>query len=595
MSNYPEYAFGIDLGTSNSAISYYDVEKKEVISIIFNDVKFTPSVVYYPPKGGSVICGEAARRRTGPNVINQIKRLIGRKYSEIDKKHALYTSYDITKTTDDEVVVSLTINGNKVNKTPEEITTELFKYLKSGAIDAGVGNDRINAVITCPSNFNLSQKEKTIQAARNAGINVLSMITEPTAAAIAYLEDSKRSEKTVLVIDLGGGTLDVSIVIEQNSEYHVKCTSGDTHFGGVDIDQTIANYIMEINPDLKDLITSKKSKRALLRRCEEAKWLFSNETTQYVEISLDGVIKDVDTSLMQLEVTYDEFVRINSEIINKIDKKIDEALQVASLSEKDLNCVLLVGGPTKLVFIKQHFTKRFGEVLSSIDPMLAVCKGAAIRAAKQGGTFVDVVPISLGLCNLGVLFERIIPANSSLPICRERIMKTSKENQRTIKIEVFEGESDICLENTRLKDVIIDLGEPQPKATPVIVSFCINTNGLFSVSAKISNDNYTHTFDIDNITSHTQKHSITSTASSTSSITSNNKTAVLLNLRGIINDIEVDEKFPTHLNKTKLIAFKKCNAFDSYEQLMEACQELKNMFRSLENIKDLIEYDEQKK
>ncbi|ELP83393.1 DnaK family protein, partial [Entamoeba invadens IP1] len=357
------------------------------------------------------------------------------------------------------------------------------------------------AVITIPANFSSEQRAATKDAAEIAGIDVLELVMEPTAAAIAY-------DKTIglinnnkyLVLDLGGGTFDVSVVDIKDKNFTVLSTDGDTHLGGKDIDLAILKYLVENNPQLNLFIhpneNTKRSpavcaraRRNLIKNCERAKMQFSTEGTANVEISLVGVVpQNAMEQVCEIDSTISAeiFEEICQPIFEKAKNVIQNVFRKKALTVSDIRDVILVGGPTRLCCFKKMIKNMFGkESLSQVDTMMVVCQGASIKAVETEKRYTDVVPISLGILSYGVLFEKIIESGTAFPTINEKKFLTTIDNQKVLSVRIFEGEKDICADNLKIGQFEIQIDKPQPKGSPIIVRFIIDSSGLFTVEAKM--------------------------------------------------------------------------------------------------------------
>ncbi|EDR22871.1 heat shock 70 kDa protein, putative [Entamoeba dispar SAW760] len=602
-----EVVFGIDLGTTNSSIGYFDVNKQSVEVIKFNNDKFTPSVVYYPTKSEQdIICGVSAtmmNKRT-KNIICEAKRFIGRrvKPSEIENDKSLLNKISIE---DGELFYEIEQDNQIKKLSPVEVSSQILLYLKQQAINS-INNknlsDSFKAVITVPANFSSEQRDATAAAAEIAGIEVIEFVNEPTAAAIAY----DKSQTLInggkyMVIDFGGGTFDVSIVTVSDKEFTVNATDGDTHLGGKDIDIAMMNYLLENNEQLEKYVIFQdksirneaactRSKKGLLHNCELAKILFSNEETSDVEVSLSSVIPEKDLEDVQQEVSMvidsTTFIELCEPLFKRIQKTIERALDKKSIPKEEIKDVILVGGPTKLCCFKKMIKEFFGkQPLTTIDTMLAVCQGAAYRAFGTDKHYTDVVPISLGVCNLGVLFQKIIPSGTEIPVVKEKQLMTAIDGQKTLSIDIYEGEKDICPENLKLGNFEIQIDKPQPKKTPVNVRFIIDSSGLFTVEAKIEGLGIEKTLIVEDKKRKRTKEMIQSLKQQVQENEKRrkeveHKNGLLMLLNGLKNDIEVDDQFvPDEWYDS--MCHKKYSSIEEYQSVLK---ELSTRYRHLETV-----------
>ncbi|EKE37297.1 hypothetical protein ENUP19_0057G0009 [Entamoeba nuttalli] len=602
-----EVVFGIDLGTTNSSIGYYDVNKQSVEVIKFNNDKFTPSVVYYPAKSEQdIICGVSATmmNKRSKNIIYEAKRFIGRRVNpnEIENDKSLLNKISIE---DGELFYEIEQDNQIKKVSPVEVSSQILLYLKQQAINS-INNkslsDNFKAVITVPANFSSEQRDATAAAAEIAGIEVIELVNEPTAAAIAY----DKSQTLInggkyMVIDFGGGTFDVSIVTVSDEEFIVNATDGDTHLGGKDIDIEMMNYLLENNEQLEKYVIFQdksirneaacaRSKKRLLHNCELAKILFSNEETNDVEVSLSDVVPEKDLEDIQQEVSMVidslTFIELCDPLFKRIQQTIERALNKKGIHKEEIKDVILVGGPTKLCCFKKMIKEFFGkQPLTTIDTMLAVCQGAAYKAFGTDKHYTDVVPISLGVCNLGVLFQKIIPSGTEIPVVKEKQLMTAIDGQKTLSIDIYEGEKDICPENLKLGNFEIQIDKPQPKKTPVNVRFIIDSSGLFTVEAKIEGLGIEKTLIVEDKKRKRTKEMIQSLKQQVQENEKRrkeveHKNGLLMLLNGLKNDIEVDSQFvPDEWYNS--MCHKKYSTIEEYQSVLK---ELSTKYKHLESV-----------
>ena len=486
---------GIDLGTTYSCVGYY---KDGSVEIIANDQgnRTTPSYVSFNDNG-EIIIGDPAKNIASKNPVNTIfdnKRLIGRKFSDDSvQKDLKHFPYKVISDDNDKPVIII----NDKHYCVEEISALLLRYLKNTA-STYLGQEVKNAVITVPAYFNDSQRQATKDAGTIAGLNVIRIINEPTAAAIAY-GLNKSGAKNVLVFDLGGGTFDVSILEMDNGVFTVKATSGDSHLGGEDFDNKIVTHCLtefakknkyDINLT-KELLNNKKAVRRLRTYCETAKKTLSAnfQTTIYCENFHDG--NDLDILLTRAK--FEELC--NNEFL-KCFIPLDMALKDSKINKNDIDDIVLIGGSTRIPKIRQMLKDYFNskEPKSDINPDEAVAFGAAVQAAILSGesdeklnqiVLVDVTPLSLGIETAGGVMSKIINRNSTIPIKKTQIFSTYSDNQPGVTVKVYEGERQMTCDNNLLGTFELLGIPPMPRGIPQIeVTFNLDTNGILQVYAK---------------------------------------------------------------------------------------------------------------
>jgi len=480
---------GIDLGTTNSCVAIMDGTAARVIENA-EGARTTPSIVAFTEEERLV--GQAAKRQavTNPeNTLFAIKRLIGRRTDDpMVKKDKDMVPYNIVDGGNGDAWVE--VNGEKYS--PSQISAFTLQKMKETA-EAYLGEDVTQAVITVPAYFNDAQRQATKDAGKIAGLEVLRIINEPTAAALAYGLD-KKGTKTIAVYDLGGGTFDVSILEIDDGLFEVKSTNGDTFLGGEDFDMRIVDYLAtefkkENGVDLK------KDKMALQRlkeAAEKAKIELSSSTQ--TEINQPFISMDPKTSQplhLVLKLTRAKLESLVGDLITRSMKPCAAALKDAGLAKGDIDEIVLVGGMTRMPKVIEEVTKFFGkEPNKGVNPDEVVAMGAAIQAGVLQGdvkdvVLLDVTPLSLGIETLGGVFTRLIDRNTTIPTKKSQIFSTAEDNQNAVTLRVFQGEREMAADNKILGQFNLEDIPPAPRGMPQIeVTFDIDANGIVSVGAK---------------------------------------------------------------------------------------------------------------
>jgi len=486
-------AVGIDLGTTLSEIAIIEGGKPKLIPSSEGS-NLVPSVVAIS-KTGERLVGQVAKRQAivnPENTIYSIKRFMGRKWGEPSgrelpvEEDAKRVTYKTTRGPNNEVRV---IMGGK-EYTPPEISAMILQKLKADA-EAYLGEKVTDAVITVPAYFNDSQRQATKDAGTIAGFNVLRIINEPTAAALAYGADKKK-EGIIAVYDLGGGTFDISILEIGEGTFQVKSTSGNTHLGGDDFDQRIIEWLCaEFKRDQGiDLKNDRMAMQRLKEAAERAKIELS--TVQQTEISLPFITADASgPKHLNIKLTRSKLEQLVMDLVEQTFDSCRQALKDAGLTPAQINEVLLVGGQTRMPLVQEKVRQFFGkEPSKGINPDEVVAMGAAIQAGVLKGEvgevlLLDVTPLTLGIETLGGVATPLIPRNTTIPTSKTQIFSTASDNQTSVEIHVLQGERPMAADNRTLGRFILDGILPAPRGVPQIeVTFDIDANGILSVSAR---------------------------------------------------------------------------------------------------------------
>jgi molecular chaperone DnaK len=479
---------GIDLGTTNSCVAIMEAGDPVVITNAEGS-RITPSVVAFT-EGGERLVGQIARRQaiTNPeNTIFAVKRLIGRRFEDPEVQKALKISpYKIVKADNGDAWVE--IRGKKYS--PAEISAFTLQKMKQTAEDH-LGEKVTEAVITVPAYFNDSQRQATKDAGRIAGLNVLRIINEPTAASLAYGLDKKKDEK-IAVFDLGGGTFDVSILELGDGVFEVKATNGDTFLGGEDFDQRVIDYLAdEFKKDQGiDLRNDRMALQRLKEAAEKAKCELS--TAMETDINLPFVTADqTGPKHLNMKLSRAKLEMLVSDLLDRLEGPCTTALRDAGLSTKDIDEVILVGGMIRMPAVQERVKKLFGkEPHKGVNPDEVVAIGAGIQGAVLKGEvkdvlLLDVTPLSLGIETLGGVFTKLIEKNTTIPTKKSQVFSTAQDNQNAVTIRVFQGEREMAANNKLLGQFDLVGIPPAPRGMPQIeVTFDIDANGIVHVHAK---------------------------------------------------------------------------------------------------------------
>jgi molecular chaperone DnaK len=478
---------GIDLGTTNSVVAVMEGGKPVVIANA-EGMRTTPSVVGFSKEGERVV-GQMARRQTVLNPQNTffaVKRFIGRKYGELSPE-SKRVPYTIRK----DEIGNIRIACPRLNKefAPEEISAMVLKKLADDA-SRYLGEPVTGAVITVPAYFNDSQRQATRDAGRIAGLEVLRILNEPTAASLAYGLDRGETE-TILVFDLGGGTFDVSILEVGDGVFEVKSTSGDTQLGGNEFDRKIVDWLAEqfLEAESVDLRRDRQALQRLMEAAEKAKIELSAVSVTDINLPFITATEDGPKHL-ETRLTRSQFEGLCVDLIGRIRTPVKRALKDAGLSPADIEEVVLVGGSTRMPMVKQLVRDLIGtEPNENVNPDEVVAVGAAIQAGILAGELkdvllLDVTPLSMGLETIGGVMKKLIPRNTTIPVRRSDIFSTSENNQNTVEIHVVQGEREMALNNKSLGRFKLYGIPPAPRGIPQVqVSFDIDANGILQVTA----------------------------------------------------------------------------------------------------------------
>ena len=483
---------GIDLGTTNSCVSVMDGGKPKVIENS-EGARTTPSIVAFT-KDGERLIGQPAKRQAvtnGDNTIFAVKRLIGRRFDDpVTKKDTELVPYTITKGKNGDAWVS----AGGEDYSPSQISAFILQKMKETA-ESYLGETVTQAVITVPAYFNDAQRQATKDAGQIAGLEVLRIINEPTAAALAYGLD-KNDGKTIAVYDLGGGTFDVSILEIGDGVFEVKSTNGDTFLGGEDFDSKIVEYLADQfkKKENMDLKTDKLALQRLKEAAEKAKIELSSTAT--TEINLPFITARMEggstTPLHLVEtITRADLEKMVAGLIERTKEPMKRALADAGLKASDIDDVVLVGGMTRMPRVREVVKEFFGkEPHTGVNPDEVVAMGAAIQAGVLQGDvkdvlLLDVTPLSLGIETLGGVFTRMIDRNTTIPTKKSQIYSTADDNQQAVTIRVFQGEREMAADNKMLGQFDLVGIPPARRGVPQIeVTFDIDANGIVNVSAK---------------------------------------------------------------------------------------------------------------
>ncbi|MCP3931420.1 MAG: Fe-S protein assembly chaperone HscA [Bacteroidetes bacterium] len=474
-----EIIIGIDLGTTNSLVAH--IVEGQAVAVKGENKKssLVPSIIHFDPNG-EILVGDAAKNKlvSDPqNTIYSVKRLMGKSYRDVEN----YENYFGYKIIDDDPESLVKIRVENSFYTPIDLSALILKELKK-RIEKLLGKIVSKAVITVPAYFNDAQRQATRDAGKLAGLDVLRIVNEPTAASLSYgLGNQQEEAQTIAVYDLGGGTFDISILKIQDGIFEVLATNGNTFLGGDDFDRAIMDYWIERSGfDKSELIKNKELSQELRLMAEIAKKKFSKRS------AFSGQIDEISC-----DITLDKFEELISPFVQETIKYCKNALKDAKLQVSDIDHIVMVGGSTRVRLVRKTVSDYFGkEVYDKVNPDEVVALGAAIQADILAGNqkdmlLLDVTPLSQGIETVGGLMDVIIPRNSKVPTKAGRQYTTSVDGQKNLKVAVFQGERDLVEHNRKLGEFILRNIPPMPAGLPKIeISFILNADGILKVNAK---------------------------------------------------------------------------------------------------------------
>ena len=587
---------GIDLGTTNSVVAAIEGGQPTVITNA-EGFRTTPSIVAYTKKE-ELLVGQLAKRQSVVNAANtfySVKRFIGCKADEVSEE-SKELPYKVIK--DDNGNIKIKCSSLKKDFSPEEISAQVIRKLITDAKDY-LGQDVTKAVITVPAYFNDSQRQATVDAGKIAGIEVLRIINEPTAASLAYGLDKKQNE-TILVFDLGGGTFDVSVLEVGDGIFEVLSTAGDTNLGGDDFDKALVRWLVE---DFKtkegtDLTKDIQALQRLTEAAEKAKVELSNVETTTINLPFITADKTGPKHIQQ-DLTREKFETLCSDLINRCRIPVEKALKDAKLDQSGINEVVLVGGSTRIPAIQELVQSLTGKKPNkSVNPDEVVAIGAAIQAGILAGEItdillLDVTPLSLGVETVGGIMTKLIARNTTIPVKKSELFSTAADNQTNVEIHVLQGEREIVSGNKSLGNFKLEGIPEAPKGRPQIeVTFDINVDGLLSVTAKENESGKEQTVtiqgssnlsetDIDNMLEDAEKYAASDNEQKVrrdiifvATQTCQNVEAELEKLNSEESTLFTDEEKEEIKSVIQTIRDKVANTEESTESITQSCQEL---------------------
>jgi molecular chaperone DnaK len=479
---------GIDLGTTNSCVSVLEVGKPVVIANS-EGARTTPSIVGFG-KANQRLVGQLAKRQSvtnAENTVYSIKRFIGRRWEETEQERSR-VPYKCVKGRDDTVNVQIRERAF----TSQEVSAMVLQKLKADA-ESFLGESVKQAVITVPAYFTDAQRQATKDAGTIAGLEVLRIVNEPTAAALAYGLDKQEQEQYILVFDLGGGTFDVSVLQLGNGIFEVKATAGNNHLGGDDFDNVIVEWLIKNfhSQEGIDLASDKMALQRLKEAAEKAKIELSSMVS--TSINLPFITADeTGPKHLEIELSRNQFEELTSSLIEATVNPVNQALRDSELKPSDIGRVILVGGSTRIPAVQKNLQRLFNnsQIDRSVNPDEAVALGAAVQGGILGGEvedllLLDVTPLSLGIETLGEVFTKIIERNTTIPTSKSQVFSTAADGQTSVEIHVLQGERAMASDNHSLGKFLLAGIPPAPRGLPQIeVSFEIDVNGILKVSAQ---------------------------------------------------------------------------------------------------------------